>query len=131
MLDYSRMAAIHCVWWNDQPVDEESNSLNSFSGEWQIEDYDLIPSETLKNYLMEQNPRKEKLSQISIKEVNRLLNEVWDGPGSMARVVLETERARQARTEQENLIAPVTASTTLEDYVARGRAILEGAEHGN
>lgn len=131
MLDYSRMAAIHCAWWQDQLSEEDSNSLNSFSGEWQIEDHDLIPSETLKNYLMERNPRKDRLSQISIKDVNSQLNDIWDGAGSMAKVVLETERLRQARTEQENPVAPVTESTTVEDFAARGRELVEGTQNGD
>ena len=130
MLDYSRMAALHAIWWHNQSSDEELNTVNSFSGEWQIEDHDAIPSETLKNYLMEMQPRKEKLDQISVKEVNRLLNEVWQGPGSMSTVVLETERARQSRVEQECAVV-VSQSTTLEDLLARGREIQEAEQNGD
>jgi hypothetical protein len=111
MLDYSEMAATHANYWiNNKP--EEENALNNFDGEWQISDHDLIPT-AVRNFLMERFPRKERLNQIPLKDVNAALNEAWEGPGSMAKLVLLTEQMRQARVQPENPAVKITEETTV------------------
>jgi len=117
MLDYSRMNAKHAEYWQNAASDNE-NSVNGFAGEFAITDHDLIPM-GLRNFLLESFPRKDKVSQIPLKDVNATLNEAWQGPGSMANIVFETELKRQARTEIENTDVRLTPESTIEDLVAQ------------
>lgn len=67
------------------------NHLNGFNGTFQIRDHSLVPRSLL-NFIMESFPEKEKLEDIDIQEINDLLNDVWEGPGSMKKIILETGR---------------------------------------
>lgn len=130
MLDYSRMAAIHAHYWSKTAHDDE-NSLNGFSGEWAISDHSLVP-QGVWNFLLERFPRKDKISQISLEDINAALNSVWHGAGSMSTVILETERARQVRVQPEAARVTVSGETTVDDLVLRGKEIVaEEAEHGD
>ena len=117
MLDYSEMAATHANYrLNHNP--EEENALNNFDGEWQITDHNLIPT-AVRDFLMERFPRKERLNQIPLKDVNAALNEAWEGPGSMAKLVLLTEQMRQARVQPENPRVKVTENTDVHSLAAQ------------
>jgi hypothetical protein len=117
MLDYSEMAATHANYWiNHKP--EEEDALNNFVGEWQISDHNLIPT-GVRNFLMERFPRKERLTQIPLKDVNVALNEAWEGPGSMAKLVLLTEQMRQARVQPENPRVKITENTDIYSLAAQ------------
>lgn len=118
MLDYSRMAAKHATYWS-QADSANENTLNGFCGQFDIKDHAQIPS-GVKNFLTECFPRKDRLDQIAITDINKVLNEVWQGAGSMATVVFETERRRQARTDGENADVKLHADTELEDFIAKG-----------
>jgi hypothetical protein len=111
------MNAKHAEYWQNAESHNE-NSVNGFSGKFAITDHDLIPI-SLKNFLLESFPRKEKVSQIPLKDVNSALNAAWQGPGSMANIVFETELKRRARTEGDNADVQLTAESTIEDLVAK------------
>jgi hypothetical protein len=111
------MNAKHAAYWQNAESDNE-NSVNGFAGEFAITDHDLIPM-GLRNFLLESFPRKDKLSQIPLKDVNATLNEAWHGPGSMANIVFQTELKRRARTESDNADVHLTAESTVDDLVAQ------------
>jgi hypothetical protein len=48
-------------------------------------------------YLLEKFPQATRLKQIPLDKINAALNEIWQGPGSMAMVVEQTELLRAAR----------------------------------
>ena len=94
MLDWERMANIHIEYWSD--LARAETGVNAFDGEWQISDHSLIP-QPLHNFLMERFPKKTKINQIPIEDVNAALNEVWEGAGSMHKVVAKTAELSRAR----------------------------------
>lgn len=59
--------------------------VNGFGGTWQISDHRLIP-ECLEEFLS-LSFGTTRLERVEIEEINRLLNEVWEGPGSMEKIL--------------------------------------------
>jgi len=94
MLDWNRMADFHTEFWNDP--DRQEHDVNTFDGEWQISDHSLIP-QVFHNFIMEKFPKKARLKDVAIDEVNRVLNEAWEGPGSVGKVIAETHAMQAAR----------------------------------
>lgn len=82
------------------------HSLNSFSGTFAISDHSKI-HETLNEYLYEvfydrvENKwlggKRHPLAHISLDEINAALNEIWEGPGSVAKVQEYTKTSRELR----------------------------------
>jgi len=60
------------------------NTLNSFDGEFAISDHNLIP-EQLRMFLM-YSFKTGRLNRVPLEDINRLLNEVWEGPGSLGKI---------------------------------------------
>ena len=71
-------------------------TLDEFDGTFAITDHSLIPG-GLHNYLAERFYNATRLSRVSLDDVNAALNEVWQGPGSLAHVQEETQRLREQR----------------------------------
>lgn len=69
------------------------NHINGFDSTFQIREHALIPS-SLRDFIMESFPNKDKLDQINIDDINQVLNDVWEGPNSMKKVVLETGKKK-------------------------------------
>lgn len=82
-------------YWDRQPTDVP-HSLNGFAGTWQISDHRLI-AEPLLNYLLEVYYKYERISRVPLEDINQTLNEVWDGPGSMGKIIRLTGEMRAAR----------------------------------
>lgn len=88
-------------YWESQPTDQPW-LLNGFKGTWAISDYSLIPGEILE-FLLESfrdrlgEMRRGHIKAIPLNEINDLLNEVWDGPGSMVKIATLTYEMRQNR----------------------------------
>jgi hypothetical protein len=63
--------------------------VNGFKGIWNFSDHDLIPS-LLRNFIMDSfNIRSKiivKFKEIPLEEINTLMNNVWDGPGSLVEI---------------------------------------------
>lgn len=114
MLDWHKMNIKVAQLWDEQPSDNP-NTVNGFSGTWNISDHALVP-ECVRDFVMEHYPRKEKLTQIPLKDINELLNDAWQGPGSMSRLVMLKEQARQARSEFDEHRFTVTEDTTMQDF---------------
>jgi len=72
-------------YWERQPTDNPF-TLNGFKGTWAFTDHNLIP-EALCNFIWESFPKYERFRRIPLDEINALMNEVWDGPGSMPKII--------------------------------------------
>ena len=59
-------------------------TVNSFNGTFAIESHTGIP-EVLRGYL-QRHFGVLRLSRIKIEKINEALNEVWEGPGSLAKI---------------------------------------------
>jgi hypothetical protein len=59
-------------------------SVNGFRGTWNISDHTLIP-QTLLGFLT-RHFGVMRLRRVPMKQINELLNEVWEGPGSLAKI---------------------------------------------
>mgnify|MGYP000957263133 CR=1 FL=1 len=68
-------------------------SVNGFKGTWAISDHNLIP-DVLHEYLMLYF-RESRLTRVSLDKINACLNEVWEGPGSLAQVFAQTVEMRK------------------------------------
>jgi len=82
-----------------------TGTLDTFAGTFNISDHSRL-SEVLVEYLFEKFysridnkwiSRTHILSAISLEEINTELNEVWEGPGSIAKLKRYTQNSRAAR----------------------------------
>ena len=67
-------------------------SINAFNGTWNISDHNKIP-EALQMFLM-LSFKTGRINRVSLEEINKLLNEVWEGPGSMEKIINLTNEMR-------------------------------------
>lgn len=123
MLDYSLVAAQHMSYWLDASAENE-NSVNGFNGTWDIKEHSAIPCSVL-NFIQEQFPRKEKITDIKIDDINRVLNQHWHGAGSMPTLILEAERCRQSRTLIAECSVHVKQDSTPESFVADYQKVID------
>jgi len=72
------------TYWERQPTDDP-HTLNGFAGTWNFSDHRLIP-ESLRNFIFESFPKIEKFRRIPLDDINALMNDVWEGPGSMQKI---------------------------------------------
>jgi hypothetical protein len=82
-------------YWDRQPTDQPW-TVNGFNGTWAFSDHDLIP-DTLRNFIFESFPKIERFKRIPLEEINKLMNDVWEGPGSMSKIARLTQEIRNAR----------------------------------
>jgi hypothetical protein len=72
-------------------------SVNGFRGTWQFSDHTLIP-DTLYSFLSRYFGTA-KLRRVPLEDINKLMNEVWDGPGSIEKLLrLEAEMIAAGQT---------------------------------
>lgn len=65
-------------------------SVNGFRGTWQFSDHTLIPN-TLHPFLT-RHFGTSRLRRVPLDQINKLMNEVWEGPGSLEKLFrLESE----------------------------------------
>ena len=103
-------------YWERQPTDRPW-LLNGFNGTWNFRDHSLIP-EALCNFIMESFPKAEKFKRIPLEDINVLMNDVWEGPGSMTKIVRLKNEMFSARqdTKKENSSKVIAAVRTIDDY---------------
>ena len=94
MLDRKAMSEQSAARWREPEM--LLYGVNAFDGEWQISDHSRVPPVVME-YLLEKFPQATRLKQIPLDKINAALNEIWQGPGSMAIVVEQTELLRAAR----------------------------------
>jgi hypothetical protein len=103
------------AYWERQPTDQP-HTLNGFQGTWAFSDHNLIP-EALKNFIWENFPKHERFRRIPLDEINTLMNDVWEGPGSMPKIMrlyreMRAERLGSLLTSDK---APVEQKT-IDDF---------------
>jgi hypothetical protein len=91
------------AYWDSTPTDVP-HYLNGFKGTWAFTDYSLIPEpilEFLNEYYRDRlgEFRKNNVKVVSLTEINDLMNSVWEGPGSMSKLINMMYEIRQARFE--------------------------------
>ena len=94
---------MNASYWEAQPTDQPW-LVNGFTGTWNFSDHDLIP-DTLRNFIVESFPKVERFKRIPLDEINALMNDVWEGPGSMVkleRLVAEMRANRIAGIESDS-----------------------------
>jgi hypothetical protein len=84
-------------YWDRQPTDDP-HTLNGFAGTWNFSDHRLIP-EPIANYLLEVFHKYDRLSRVPLEDLNNEINNIWEGPGSMGKVIRLTGSLRAARLE--------------------------------
>ena len=98
---YKDSRSIALNYWSEQPTDQPW-LLNGFKGTWAFSDHSLIPDVILE-FLLESfrdrlgELRKGHIKSIPLNEINDLLNEVWEGPGSVIKLVNLTYDMRSNR----------------------------------
>jgi len=103
MYNYASSKASSVAYWESTPTDQPW-LLNGFQGTFAYSDHSLIP-QTILEFLHEYyykklgDLRKNHIKTIDLNEINDLLNEVWDGPGSMPKLVSMTHDMRIARLD--------------------------------
>lgn len=71
--------------------------VNGFRGTWQFSDHSLIPS-ILHGFLTRYFGIA-KLKRVPLNEINKIMNEVWEGPGSLEKLFrLEAEMIAAGQT---------------------------------
>lgn len=104
-------------YWERQPTDQP-HTLNGFNGTWNFSDHNLIP-EGLRNFIMEMFPKVEKFKRIPLEDINDLMNDVWEGPGSMPKLMRLMQESRVARigtTDDINVKSVGDPVKTIDDY---------------
>jgi hypothetical protein len=100
------------TYWESQPTDQP-HLLNGFKGTWAFSDHNLIP-EPIRNFIIEMFPKVEKFKRIPLEDINTLMNDVWEGPGSMPKLMRLMQESRAARVGTSKPIEePVK---TIDDY---------------
>jgi hypothetical protein len=90
-------------YWSKQPTDQPW-LLNGFRGTFAYSDHRRIP-EALLEFLLEHfykrlgDARKHHIKAIELDEINELLNDIWDGPGSMPKIAKMTQDMRMTRLD--------------------------------
>ena len=87
--------------------------VNGFRGTWQISEHALIP-DVLHEYLM-YTFRTARLKRVKIEDINKALNEVWEGPGSLAKVFTLTDEMRKSGRDFQLLPSPRKGKTEEEE----------------
>jgi hypothetical protein len=79
-------------------------SVNNFDGEFQISSHTRIPEIFLE--LLMYNFKTARLRRVPIEDINAFLNEIWEGPGSVEKVIRLTYELGQTVGNLGPLDAP-------------------------
>lgn len=106
------------AYWENQPTDKPW-LLNGFAGTWKFSDHTLIPDE-IRTFLLEYFAPAERFRKISLDDINRVMNEVWEGPGSMPKLCDMYHKMQTERRENGGLsrrpIGGLPAVKTIDEY---------------
>ena len=97
------------AFWAKQPIDNP-NTINGFNGTFAFSEHSRIP-QGIVEFLLEHfhkkcfktanSWKKNHIEAIELDEINELMNEIWDGPGSMNNLAILTNEMRIARLGPE------------------------------
>lgn len=101
MYNFNDSRSMALEYWSTTPTDQPW-LVNGFNGTWAFSDHSLIPDVILE-FLLESfrdrlgEFRKTQIKSIPLNEINDLLNSVWEGPGSVVKLVNLTYDMRYSR----------------------------------
>lgn len=95
MLDYEELRVTQKAYWNEQST-TNTNSINGFAGVFAFESHQAIPG-ALRNILEERFHTATRFTRIELDDINHFLNSIWEGPGSMSKIVDLTHELRSVR----------------------------------
>ena len=103
-------------YWANQPTDDPF-SVNGFAGTFAFSDHSRIPEphvEFLLEYFRKSlgEARKGHIKAIPLEDINEVMNEVWEGPGSVIKLVNLTYELRRERFKE----VPDDVKNTLKGY---------------
>lgn len=89
-------------------------SLNSFDGTWAISDHRRI-AEPLRMFLM-LSFGTARLERVDLDKINELLNEVWEGPGSLEKIYrMERQLSEAVSINALDMPRPKATKVEVED----------------
>lgn len=89
-------------------------SVNGFQGTWAFSDHDLIPQ--IFNGFLQRHFGVMRIKRIKLEDINALLNELWDGPGSLEKIL---------RLEYEMKLAGKDIKMTASDLAKIKKEVVE------
>jgi len=89
-------------------------SVNGFRGTWAFSDHDLIPQ--IFNGFLQRHFGVMRIKRIKLEDINALLNELWDGPGSLEKIL---------RLEYEMKLAGKDIKMTASDLAKIKKEVVE------
>lgn len=102
-------------FWKDRDIDKP-HYINGFKGTWNFSDHSLIP-QPLFDFILESFHPEEKIKRIPLEDINKLMNEVWEGPGSMVKIVETLRMLRQNRyAGKPNSLTGLDPVKTIDDF---------------
>lgn len=111
MLDTKAILEDRISYWNKDM--ERPNSINNFDGTFQISDHTRI-HEVFIEFIM-YSFKTARIRRVPIEDINELLNEVWEGPGSVEKILRLTYELGQSITNLGPLDTPKKKSILLDD----------------
>ena len=72
-------------FYNDPKIIDCPHAVNGFRGTWKLSDHRLIP-DIFRMFIM-RSFKVNRLSRISLDKINALMNDVWEGPGSLEKIL--------------------------------------------
>lgn len=116
-------------YWERQSTDQPW-TLNGFNGTWNFRDHNLIP-ESLRNFIIESFPKVEKFKRIPLEDINTLMNDVWEGPGSMPKIMNLLVEMRTKRLGKSDISVQALNHDdvkTIDDYSDEEKVSLRNTE---
>lgn len=71
---------------------DKPHTVNGFRGTWQFSDHSLIPD--VLNEFIQRYFGVYRIRRIPLQDINRVMNEVWEGPGSLEKIFRMTQELR-------------------------------------
>lgn len=111
MLDTKAILEDRISYWSKDM--ERPNSINNFDGTFQISDHTRIHEVFIEFILY--SFKTARIRRVPIEDINELLNEVWEGPGSVEKILRLTYELGQSITNLGPLDTPKKKSILLDD----------------
>jgi hypothetical protein len=110
MLDTVKILEDKIAFYNRPELIENPHHPAGFRGTWAFSDHSLIP-EVLFGFL-QRHFGIMRLRRISLDQINSLMNEVWEGPGSLEKIF---------RLEQEMILSGKTIKIMPSDVAVKAK----------
>ena len=78
-----------------------------FKGTWNFSDHNLIPE--IFHGFLQRHFRQYKIRRIPLHQINDILNELWEGPGSLEKIFKLEEEMRLSGREVKFTLADIAA----------------------